>query len=579
MRVLTTLTLSVMIVGSVVGRPANYDENKIAPYTLPDPLRFVDGKRLNERSQWPQRRAEIMRIFADQMYGVMPPPPQVMRLELLEEKSIMQGRGVRKQIRMWFKSDNSGPKIDWILFMPVSDKPVPAYIGLNYYGNQEIDPDPTIRLNQSWLRNNKIHFIADHRASEKSRGLFPKAWPYELLINRGYALATACYGDVASDEPTLYTNDVHQVFADFKADAGDNTTALSAWAWALMRGLDMLEKEVRVDAKQVAVVGCSRLAKAALLAGASDERFAVVIPNQTGGGGVPLAKRDYGENVALQNQKFPHWFCNNFRQYSDNEAAMPFDQHLLLAACAPRHLFVSSFPGKWFDPFGEFLSMKAAESAWHFLGCGTLPATEWPAEMEVVMGSHLAYYRRPFEHGIATLDWECYLKFTDQIFGEQVEWQAQKSDKWSGFTRHYLAVDECAATVIVPSNPKAGNPWLWHLVASSASELDGAAAEIVKSGFHYVTVSLKPQWDDATVQRHLESLSAYFTAKGLRSKGALFAIGDPAAHAANYAERVPGRVTTVLKGDEASVLQSLKASTDSEDLLRCKYVREPLKFY
>ena len=91
------------------------------------------------------------------------------------------------------------------------------------------------------------------------------------------------------------------------------------------------------------MTGSSRLGKAALLAGARDERFAVVAPNQTGGGGAPLAKRFFGENVSTETKIFPHWYCPAYRRYAENEAEMPFDQHWLLACVAPRALLVQGF--------------------------------------------------------------------------------------------------------------------------------------------------------------------------------------------------------------------------------------------
>ena len=377
-----------------------------------------------------------------------------MRLELLESSEILGGRATRKQVRMWFRETNSGPKIDWILFIPRNAlAPSPLLSASTTTATRrltQIRPSACAKAGSATMPSILSPTTAHPR---RAAGLDPKSWPVETLVTRGYALVTACYGDIAPDDKDLYTNGVHVLFPPSAPGAGNNTTALAAWAWGLMRGMDMLEKEPAIDVKRVAVIGCSRLAKAALLAGAKDERFAVVIPNQTGGGGVPLAKRDYGENVSTQNQMFPHWFCGNFRQYSDNEAAMPFDQHMLLAACALRKLYVSSFPGKWFDPYGEFLSMKAAEPVWQFLGLPGLPATEWPPEMSPAMSTHLGYHRRPFEHGIATYDWQCYLAFTDRAFNKTIDWQAEKTDVWHGFTRHHFKVDGCECWVAVPKHP------------------------------------------------------------------------------------------------------------------------------
>jgi pimeloyl-ACP methyl ester carboxylesterase len=528
-------------------RPVNYDEAKVPPYTLPDPLAFRSGAKLASPDEWPQRRAEILALFEDQMYGLIPPRPAKMRLELLESSDILGGRATRKQVRMWFRDDDSGPKIDWIFFIPKNcPGPVPAFLGLNYYGNQELDADPAIRLCEGWLRDNPKHFITNHRASEKSRGLNPKSWPFETLVTRGYALVTACYGDIAPDDKELYTQGVHALFPPTAPGAGNNTTALAAWAWGLMRGMDMLEKEPAIDAKRVAVIGCSRLAKAALLAGAKDERFAVIIANQTGGGGVPLAKRDYGENVSTQNQMFPHWFCENFRQYSDNEAAMPFDQHMLLAACAPRRLYVSGFPGKWFDPYGEFLSMKAAEPVWQFLGLSGLPASEWPEEMSPAMSSHLAYHRRPYEHGIAMYDWQCYLAFTDRAFNKTIDWQPTKTDVWHGFPRHHFEVDGCECWVAVPKHPRPGNHWVWCTEWPEAFAERTGTVRLLEEGFYFIhmkvgTMSL----GSPPALAHMDAFYKHIVAKGLNPKGMFTGVSRGGLYAYRFAAAHPDRVVCI----------------------------------
>lgn len=544
------LVLLVVFAGTamvVLARPVNYDEAKVGPYTLPDPLTFRDGTKVASPAQWPKRRAEIVALFEDQMYGLIPAPPAVMRLELLESREVLQGRATRKQVRMWFQKEDRGPKIDWILFIPNhARRPVPAFLGLNYHGNQEIDADPAIRICEGWLRNNAKHFVTDHRAVEKSRGLDPKSWPVETLISRGYALVTACYGDIAPDDKDLYTQGVHVLFPPSKPGVGNNTTALAAWAWGLLRGMDMVEREEAIDAKRVAVIGCSRLAKAALLAGAKDERFAVVIPNQTGGGGVPLARRDFGENVSTQNKMFPHWFCGNFRQYSDREAEMPFDQHMLVAACAPRRVYVSSFPGPWFDPYGEFLSMKAAEPVWKFLGLPGLPAAKWPPEMEPSMSTHLAYHRRPFEHGIAPYDWQCYLTFTDRAFDQQIDWQAEKTDVWHGFTRHHFKVDGCDGWVAVPQRPRPGNHWVWCTEWPEAFTARTGTERLLQEGFYHlhIKVGTMSLGSPAALAR-MDAFYRHIVRKGLNPRGTLTGVSRGGLYAYRFAADHPDRVLCV----------------------------------
>ncbi len=530
-----------------LARPVNYDEAKVGPYTLPDPLTFRDGTKLTAPAEWPRRRAEIVALFEDQMYGLIPPRPAVMRLETLESRDILGGRATRKQVRMWFRKENTGPKIDWIFFLPKQTHgPVPAFLGLNYHGNQALDADPAIRMCEGWLRNNPKYFVTNHRAVEKSRGMNLEHWPFETLITRGYALVTACYGDIAPDDKELYTQGVHVLFPPQKPEAGNNTTALGAWAWGLMRGMDMIEREPAIDARRVAVIGCSRLAKAALLAGAKDERFAVVIPNQTGGGGVPLAKRDFGENVSTENKMFPHWYCRNFRQYSDREAALPFDQHMLVAACAPRRVYVSSFPGPWFDPYGEFLSMKAAEPVWRFLGCPGLPSAKWPPEMVPTIGTHLAYHRRPFEHGIRTYDWQCYLAFTDEAFHQTIDWNAQRTDQWHGFTRHHFTVDGCPCWVAVPRRPRPGNHWVWCTEWPEAFTARTGTERLLQEGFYHLhmqvgTMSL----GSPAALAHMDAFYRHIVAKGLNPHGTLTGVSRGGLYAYRFAAAHPERVICI----------------------------------
>jgi dienelactone hydrolase len=587
--IIPSLLLCALLTPSVAARPPNYDEAKVAPYTLPDPLSFADGAKLTSPDQWPRRRAEILSIFETQMYGMIPPPPAVMLAELVESGDTLGGRAVRKQIRMWFREDRTGPKIDWIVFIPKNvSGPVPAFIGLNFYGNQELLPDPAIRVTEAWLRDDKAHFIADHRASDKSRGLScrpgaSQTWPVATLAARGYALVTACYGDIAPDDKDLYTNGVHVLFPPSVPGVGSNTTAIAAWAWGLLRGMDLLEKEPAIDTRRVAVIGCSRLAKTALLAGAKDERFAVVIPNQTGGGGVPLAKRDYGENVSTENKMFPHWFCGNYRQYSDNEAAMPFDQHMLLAACAPRKLYVSSFPGKWFDPYGEFLSVKAAEPVWQFLGLPGLPTAEWPPELSPALGAHLAYHRRPFEHGIATYDWQCYLAFTDRAFSKTIDWHPDSTDVWHGFTRHRFKVDGCESWVVVPKNPRPGNHWVWCTEWPEAFTQRTGTETLLEDGFYFLhmqvgTMSL----GSPPALAHMDAFYKHIVGKGLNPKGTLTGVSRGGLYAYRFAAAHPDRVTCIYGDapvcdphphgleDPTPVVGLIKTATTRWDSENCK---------
>ena len=421
----------------VVVREPNYDESKVGPYTLEDPLRFLDGRKVTA-ANWPERRKEILDIFSKEMYGAEPHAPEAVVTELADEKvGAAAGYAIRRQYAMWFKPDKSGPRINWIVWIPrYAKKPVPVISFLNYRGNHELVCDKDIPVMSAWSREGDP--AASHRVSEKTRGLMqnanePTVFPLGTILARGYAVMSACYCEVSPD-PDRWAADAEKYPQDKFSYTGvfdlwpkrdpkrtDNTTAIGAWAWALSRGLDLAERIPEIDAKRSVVTGCSRLGKSALLAAARDERFAVCVPNQSGGGGVPLAKRDYGENISTENRMFTHWFCPAYAKYAADPAKLlTFDQHLFAACVAPRALLVEGFDSPWFDTKGEYLALRAASPVWEML-CGSgLPKGGWPADYETsAIGNRLGYVRRSEEHGIAACDWQWTLDFADRVFGRR----------------------------------------------------------------------------------------------------------------------------------------------------------------
>ena len=411
------LVLAVLAAPAAAQPPgANYDEAKVPAYTLPDPLRFEDGRPVTSPEAWRGRRAEILRLFEQHVYGRSPGAPAAIRFVVVEtSESALGGRAIRRQVRVLLDGTESGPGFELLLYVPRAARgAVPAFLGLNFGGNHTVHPDPGIRLSKAWMRAGAG--VVDHRATEASRGSAATSWPLERILERGYALATVYYGDLEPDHADGWKSGVRARIGPGRRArfAADDWGSIAAWAWGLQRALDYLATDPDVDARRVAVIGHSRLGKTALWAAAQDERFAMVVSNDSGEGGAALARRKFGERTEDITRVFPHWFCGRYRDYAGKEETLPVDQHQLLALAAPRPLYVASATEDlWADPRGEFLAAKAAEPVYRLLGQEGLGVAEIP-DPDRPVGASIAYHLRTGPHALTAYDWEQYLDFADR---------------------------------------------------------------------------------------------------------------------------------------------------------------------
>jgi len=418
---LTILLTTLLTVHTKAQDSINYDESKVPPYTLPDPLILPNGKRITTAEQWTQQqRPAMLKLFAENVYGRMPGKPEQMHFIINSiDSSALGGKAIRKQITIFFTQEPSSPSMELLLYLPRSAKaPVPVFTGLNFSGNQTVNNDTGIHLSTRWIDNDSEKGIVNNRATEASRGTSASRWPVEEIISRGYGLATAYYGDLEPDYSEGWKTGIRTTLQSELHIQPDEWGAIGAWAWGLSRIMDYLETDASVDAKEVVITGHSRLGKAALWAAANDTRFAIVVSNNSGEGGAALSKRWYGETIARINTSFPHWFCPKYKTYNDKAELLPVDQHILLALMAPRPLYVASASeDQWADPKGEFLSAKNAEPVYALFGKKGLDVNDMPP-VDYPVGETIRYHIRTGKHDITLYDWQQYMNFADTQFSK-----------------------------------------------------------------------------------------------------------------------------------------------------------------
>ncbi len=392
--------------------------------TLPDPLAMRDGTRVTTKEQWfTQRAPELRALFAHYMYGARPQPQSVTGKILREDKAALGGKATLREVLV---ECGLGTPVHLLIVIPnTRTKSAPCFLGMNFHGNYQLLDDPKIQMPQGWV-GDKFPGAEPNRAADAARGKERETWALEQSVDRGYAVATFFSGDVVPDDKAL----AEAALKKFR-DSGDergaaDTATIMAWSWGYSRMLDYLLTVPEIDGKRVAIVGHSRNGKTALVAAAFDERIALAIPSQAGCGGsapdriaaelsAPQANgRPTVETMAVINKSFPHWFSGTFKEFNEAPARLPFDQHALLALCAPRPVLLSNATeDKWANPPGQFAMLRAADPVYRLVAGDGLSADQMP-EVGVLLNSRLGFFIREGKHSMTTPDWKVWLDFADR---------------------------------------------------------------------------------------------------------------------------------------------------------------------
>jgi hypothetical protein len=374
---------------------SNYEESKVAPYTLPDPLVMADGRRVRDAAMWHSlRRPEIVRMYENDIYGRVPASAPAVRWEVRDvDRQAFEGTSVMKRITGQIGTSDAAPRINVTVHTPAQAVGrVPLILLVNFGGGD----------------------------SARGRGPAPGgAAVGPEILKRGWGYAIVGYQDIQPDRANAWTEGVIGVaLAPGQSQPGvDEWGTISAWAWGVSRIVDYLVTDPDVDPKRIAVQGHSRLGKTVLWASAKDDRIAAVFSSCAGEMGSSLARRDWGETVDDMAQNFPWQFAGNFQKWVGRWNDMPVDAHMLIALSAPRPVFVTGgTTDQWADPVGEFLAAAAAGPVYRLLGRNDLGVTRLPPLDTPLTSGDLGWHYHTGGHTATPADWSAFLQFLAKYF-------------------------------------------------------------------------------------------------------------------------------------------------------------------
>ena len=332
---------------------------------LPDPCHF--------------KKEEILQVLLCEEYGILPTAPVSVSatVETVDER-FCAGKASLQTLSLHCRAEWGEFSFPVYYVCPKSaPTPVPCFLHINF---RDMIPD--------------------------------KYQPTEELVDEGYATATFCYQDVTSDDGDFTNGLAGVVYRDGKREA-DQCGKIGLWAWAACAVMDHLQTLPELDHTKISVAGHSRLGKTALLAGALDPRFYCAFSNDSGCSGAALSREKNGETIRDITEKFPFWFCENYKGYASREDMLPFDQHWLIAANAPHRVYVASaVEDTWACPESEYAACVAANEYYReHCASGFVHPDRLPNVGECFHEGMIGYHLRKGSHYFSREDWKYYVEY------------------------------------------------------------------------------------------------------------------------------------------------------------------------
>jgi hypothetical protein len=388
---------------------ANFDESKVSPYSLPDPLVLKNGRKVTTAEMWwKQRRPEIVEDFDREIYGRAPNSTPKVNWEVTSSTKELNGDvPVITKTLVGHVDNSSSPliKVDIQLTLTTPAKaqgPVPVMMEFG------LSPEVLAALRKRFSEAQWAAFAGNGPSWQQQ--VLAKGWGYAILIptsvqaDNGEGLTEGIIGLVNKGQPRKL----------------DDWGALRAWAWGASRALDYFETDPSVDAKQVGIEGLSRYGKAALVAMAYEPRLAIAFVGSSGEGGAKILRRKFGEQVEnIASPSEYHWMAENLLKYAGplTPNDLPVDSHELVALCAPRPVFISSgsqqVEGGWVDAKGMFLGAVGAGPVYKLLGKKDLGTTEFPPMETALIDGDIAFRQHSGGHTTGP-NWPTFLMFASR---------------------------------------------------------------------------------------------------------------------------------------------------------------------
>ena len=366
--------------------------------------------------QWrTQRRPELIRLLQHYMYGGAPAAPKLSFTITKSVAGVMNGAANLKEVEIRFTElPESAPRLHVALLTPAQlPGPFPVFLGINSCGNAEVIPDEAVTIQPGVINTDKC--------GDSIRGARADFWCVDLLLARGYAFATFHQSELDPDKHD-FSDGLHPFYPDLPIPQASRWGTIAAWAWGFQRAVDYLVTDPQIDAGRICLIGHSRRGKTALWAAAQDERVALVVPHQSGTGGMALSRESDQETVERINRVFPHWFDDEFVAFGNNEARLPFDQHCVAALVAPRFLLdTEGAQDAWANFPRSLETLRAASPVYKLVGGRGLAGTGLVQDDEPIVGPNfgpLMQYRLNEKHTLNRGFWEKILDYADACWKE-----------------------------------------------------------------------------------------------------------------------------------------------------------------